>query len=104
MDYLVLMADVIGSRKKESTELISEFKRIVNYINDKWSKEILSPLTITLGDEFQGVINTTENSIKVIFDIEEEIIKNNQDLKLRYVVNKGKIDTPINKNICKSNV
>ena len=56
-------------------------------------------MTITLGDEFQGVIDSTENAIKVIFEIEEEIINNNQDLKLRYVINKGKIDTPINKNI-----
>lgn len=99
MEHLILMADVIGSRKKKSIELIADFKKIVNYVNHKWSKEILSPLTITLGDEFQGVIDSTENAIKVIFEIEEEIINNNQDLKLRYVINKGKIDTPINKNI-----
>jgi SatD family (SatD) len=99
MDYHILMADIVNSRNHNSNKLILEFRQIINHINKKWAKEIISPLTITLGDEFQGIISTSENAYKIIFDIEEEIIKNNQKLKLRYVFNIGNIDTPINKNI-----
>lgn len=99
MIYPILMADIVDSRKYNSTVIIIEFKRIVSIINQRWKNEILSPLTITLGDEFQCIINTTENAIKIIFDIEEEIIKTNQNFKLRYVLNFGKIDTQINKDI-----
>lgn len=93
------MADIINSRKFNSKELITDFKLIVHNINHKWSQEILSPLTITLGDEFQGVINSTESAFRIIFDIEEEIIKQNYKIKLRYVLNVGKIDTQINNKI-----
>jgi hypothetical protein len=99
MDYPILMADVIDSRNVNSTNLMLEFKNVVKYINTKWSKEILSPLTITLGDEFQGIVNSTENIFKIIFDIEEIIIKESLNLKLRYVVNLGKIETKINNKI-----
>lgn len=97
--YPILMADMLNSRKRDSALFISEFKQLVNVINRRWKKSILSPLTITLGDEFQGVLNTSENAIKIIFDIEEEIIKNNYDIKLRYVLNDGVIDTEINHKI-----
>lgn len=99
MDYPILMADIVNSRKENSKNLIVDFKEIVNFVNDKWSDNILSPLTITLGDEFQSVVNTTENAYKIIFDIEEYIVKNNIRLKLRYVVNYGEIETEINNNI-----
>jgi len=99
MNYPILMADIISSRKEKPSELLSDFKRLIGFINKKWSKEILSPLTITLGDEFQCVINTIENGLKIIFDIEEQIIKDNLNFKLRYVLNYGEIDTQINKKV-----
>jgi hypothetical protein len=60
---------------------------------------LISPLTITLGDEFQGLTNTMENGIKTIFDVEEIIIDKQYDFKLRYVLAYGKIDTAINNKI-----
>jgi hypothetical protein len=68
-------------------------------LNNKYMLQILSPLTITLGDEFQGVFDKLDTAVKVIFDMEELIIKNNYDYKLRYVLNYGIIQTPINSNI-----
>ncbi len=97
--YPILMADMMNSRKRNSNQLISEFKHLIAAINKKWKKQILSPLTITLGDEFQGLIDTPENAIKIIFDLEEEIIKNTYDIKLRYVLNEGEIETAINNKI-----
>jgi hypothetical protein len=96
MEYPILMADILNSRSRNSNEIMSSFRRIVTEINESRHKQIMSPLTITLGDEFQGLISSVENAIGLIFEIEELIIKQDSHLKLRYVLNYGKIDTNIN--------
>ena len=93
------MCDVLNSREKNQKNLIEDFRNCTTYINNKYKKNILSPLTITLGDEFQGVINHLSNSIKIIIELEEFIIKNNFPMKLRYVLYFGEIETEINSNI-----
>jgi hypothetical protein len=99
MNYPILMADIVDSGIKQPNLLIKEFKDSVSMLNNKYMLQILSPLTITLGDEFQGVFDKLDTAVKVIFDMEELIIKNNYDYKLRYVLNYGIIQTPINSNI-----
>jgi hypothetical protein len=96
MNYSILMADIIQSRVANSKQLMSDFKSLVEFINKKWKKSIHSPLTITMGDEFQGVVGSKESAIRIIIDIEEEIIRRKCKFKLRYVFNFGQIDTPIN--------
>lgn len=93
------MCDVLNSREKDQKNLIENFRDCKNYINNKYKKNILSPLTITLGDEFQGIIKNLSNSIKIILDLEEFIIKNNFPMKLRYVLYFGEIETEINSDI-----
>jgi hypothetical protein len=96
MKYPILMADIINSRRKNSSSLMKQFKDVVSSINKVKNENLISPLTITLGDEFQGVTNTIENGIKTIFDIEEIIVDKQYDLKLRYVLLYGQIETEIN--------
>jgi hypothetical protein len=98
MDFPILMADIIDSGHKSSNLLMIQFKNVVTILNEKHRENIISPLTITLGDEFQGICNTIESGIKIIFDIEEIILNHHYDFKLRYVLLYGKIDTEINKN------
>ncbi|MBE9601479.1 SatD family protein [Pedobacter sp. MC2016-24] len=93
----ILMADVIDSRKKNQEMLMKEFKEIVNKVNKIAKNEIISPMTITLGDEFQGVVDDLKSAIVVVTLIEEEIIQQQANFKLRYVIVEGEIDTPINK-------
>nr|WP_309756190.1 SatD family protein [Flavobacterium sp.] len=99
MDYVILMADILESREKDANELMLQFKETVKYINDNWQKNIISPLTITLGDEFQAIIDTVENAVNIIIEIEEFIIAKGFTFKLRYVLNFGKIETEINREI-----
>lgn len=99
MEFPILMADIINSRRKNSSSLMTQFKDVVSSINKVKNENLISPLTITLGDEFQGVTNTIENGIKTIFDIEEIILDKQYDLKLRYVLLYGQIDTEINTSI-----
>ncbi len=91
------MADIIESSKREPGRLMADFKKVVEHINEVYKKSILSPLTITLGDEFQGVINGAEAAFQIIFAWEEELLKLKSPFKLRYVLVEGKIDTPLNR-------
>lgn len=93
------MADIKESRIQKASQLISEFKNLVESVNKRFRNDLLSPLTITLGDEFQSVLTNAEASINVIFDLEEQIIKKGYGFKLRYVLQSGKIDTKINSKI-----
>ncbi len=95
-DQIILMADIVNSGSSDSKNTMETFKEIVGNTNAVFIKSIDSPLTITLGDEFQGVVNNIANAIKIICCIEEYIVKNNIKFKLRYVVNEGIIDTEIN--------
>lgn len=99
MKHFILMGDIIASGEKNQKQLMSDFKLLINEVNNNNKTGILSPLTITLGDEFQGVIKDLSTSISIILDIEENIIKHKLNFKLRYILNEGDIETPINKNI-----
>lgn len=90
------MADIVGSREHDSKELMNHFKTIVEESNETFQDFITSPLTITLGDEFQAVINSAEAAIQIILFFEESLIHKQLHFKLRYVINEGNIDTLIN--------
>jgi SatD family (SatD) len=95
----ILMADVINSRKYKGRIIANALSSIVTEVNEVFEKEIVSPLTITLGDEFQGIVSSQMAAIKIILYIEELIINKECGFKLRYATNTGKIDTAINKKI-----
>jgi len=99
MKHVILMADIIDSGKKDSQKLMSDFKSIVHSTNKKYFKFLKSPLTITLGDEFQGVIANVKTSLDIILYIEEELIRKKFNFKLRFVLLDGIIDTMINNKI-----
>jgi hypothetical protein len=98
-DYLILMADIIGSRKADQQMLMNSFKEVVTYTNGKEKKNFLSPMTITLGDEFQSVVSNLSAALEVILKMEERIVITESTFKLRYVLMEGKIETPLNKKI-----
>lgn len=93
------MADVVSSRSKDQKQLMEDFKIITEAINYKHSKKLKSPLTITLGDEFQGITKDVNAALQIIFSLDEEILIRGAGFKLRYVLLEGQIDTPINDKI-----
>ncbi|NMW20288.1 MAG: hypothetical protein HKK67_01350 [Chlorobiaceae bacterium] len=70
-NYYVVMADVIASRSRDPQQLMREFENLVGTANTVFSEGILSPLTITLGDEFQGVLSTLLDAVKVLIWLED---------------------------------
>lgn len=99
MKEYILMADIIDSREKEPPELMESFRSLVEQANRNFEQNILSPLTITLGDEFQGVISGLAASVDVLVFLEEALIREQRTFKLRYVLHYGEIETPINPEI-----
>jgi hypothetical protein len=93
------MADIIGSRNKDGNLVMEGFRDLVAKISSEYRSSFLSPLTITLGDEFQSVVKSLPTGIEIIFAIEELILKREMDFKLRYVLYFGPIDTKINRKI-----
>jgi hypothetical protein len=98
-DPIILMADIVDSRKSDQNALMTTFKRLTNEVNKKSKRWLRSPITITLGDEFQCVVKDTSKAISLILQLEEKLIVEQAGFKLRYVVYQGPIDTPINQDI-----
>ncbi len=95
MEY-ILVSDIIDSRKASANVLMTHFQVIVDELNTRFKKSLKSPLTITLGDEYQGIALDLESSISILMAAEEAIIRHGFEFKLRQVVYLGEIDTPIN--------
>lgn len=96
-NYYILMADIIGSRNKVQKTLMTDFKKVTDIINRTEKESIISPITITLGDEFQCVLKNLSSALEVIVAMEEQIVYNKNNFKLRYVLYYGEIETQINK-------
>lgn len=99
MKNFIVMADIIESQKQPSKQLMRDFQGVVKSINFKYKKHLLSPLTITLGDEFQGVLRSYDSALRLILEMEEDIMKQGGKFKLRYVLNYGDIETKLNHEI-----
>jgi hypothetical protein len=95
--YYILMADVINSRVLEGGKMMQDLKTLVSVFSKQNKNEFLSPMTITLGDEFQAIVKNLAGGIQLLVKLEEKIIEQALNLKLRYVLTLGEIDTPINK-------
>lgn len=90
------MGDVIGSSDYEPEKLGKNLKDLVHSANEHLRNKTLSPYTVTLGDEFQGVTQSLESGIETLFYFEEERLDKELEFKLHYVLHFGKIDTEIN--------
>jgi SatD family (SatD) len=92
MKKIVLIGDIVNSqsisRRSEIQEKLNNiFKKLNNH------KSLLSPYTITLGDEFQAVYNKADLIFSHIWQISLAIYP----LKIRFSLGVGDITTKINK-------
>jgi hypothetical protein len=94
--YYILMADIIRSRNRDGAQLMTEFNKLVQLVGNANPESFLSPMTITLGDEFQSVVKSLSAGIEILIKLEEKQIELGVDMRLRYVLCYGQIDTPLN--------
>ena len=95
-NHFILMADIVASRRKKQMALMRAFSDLVADTNNTYGRIILSPLTITLGDEFQGIFKKLSHALEVFVYLEESRISRNLGFELRYVIAEGRIETPVN--------
>lgn len=90
--YLAVIGDIKDSRHlADRREVQNRLKKILDEINDIYEEDISSRFLITLGDEFQGLLNRGDNVIQIISVIEQKMYP----VKLRFGVGIGKITTEI---------
>ncbi|MBM3746565.1 MAG: hypothetical protein FJW34_12285 [Acidobacteria bacterium] len=94
--HYILMADVIRSSAAPARRLMKGLRGLVEGANQEFGARILSPLTITLGDEFQGVVDSLAAAVRIVFWLEERKLEARPAFGLRYVVKRGRVDTPLN--------
>ncbi len=93
MNYLVLIGDIVESKKIQKREKFqTEFQELINSLNIEHKDKIVSPLTITLGDEFQGLMNDSKNIFLIIHKIQAAF----QNVTFRFALSVGDISTKIN--------
>lgn len=91
--YVAIIGDIVDSKKiKDRKAIQQKFKNILADINVKYSEDIASKFTITLGDEFQGLLKNTNNIMKIICEIEMAM----SPIELRFGIGIGDISTDIN--------
>ncbi|MBN1531209.1 MAG: hypothetical protein JXA20_00965 [Spirochaetes bacterium] len=95
--HYILMGDIIGSSEYDAQRLRDDFMSVVSSCNIRLGKNIISPYTVTLGDEFQGIATSLDTIINSIFFMEEISLRRSLAYKVRYVAVLGHIDTTINR-------
>lgn len=91
----ILMADIMGSRRVSGDTLIKQFNTLVESVNRFQGNQLLSRLTITLGDEYQGIAASLPAAVLTMISVEEQIIQLRFSFQLRHVMLTGQLDTPI---------
>lgn len=93
MNVVTLIADIVGSRgianRREFQRLL---KDVLASINDRERTSLLSPLTLTIGDEFQAVYRGFNSLVPDLV----EILAGIHPAQLRVAVAYGPLSTDIN--------
>lgn len=86
MNQYILISQVKKYPKNNIDDFNSNIANIVSIINKFHKKNLISPLEVVYSGEFQCISTEFNKSINIIFDIEECIVENNLDMKLKHVI------------------
>ncbi len=93
MNVVVLIADIIGSKKiGQRAEFQRNLKGQLEEINTSSGPSLLSPYTITLGDEFQAVYGAVDTIFADLMSIVHAI----HPVQVRCALSYGALSTDIN--------
>lgn len=92
MKYIAIIGDIIGSKKLKNRGQIQEkLNDVLKYINETYCGDISAKFIITLGDEFQGLLESSEYLLDIIKYIQREMYP----VRLRFGIGVGEINTNI---------
>lgn len=94
--YCAVIGDIINSKKIEKREEVQKkLKLALLKINDEYKKQLASYFTVTLGDEFQGLLNNPKSVFLIISIIKKEL----HPIEIRFGIGFGSIYTEIDKEV-----
>jgi hypothetical protein len=89
------MGDIVGSETSDSRRKLSNaFNRTISLVNASDEKHLVSPLTITLGDEFQGLTRSLTQGFHVIAKLRLGLLA--RQIRCRFVLGVVKLETKVN--------
>lgn len=92
----VVMGDIVRSETSGAPErLHAQFNARIAAANQRAGAAILSPLTITLGDEFQGLLCRLADAAPLIRQLRHDLMQD--AIACRFVIGLVEIRTPINR-------
>lgn len=96
MLYLVIIGDIIKSRELSNRYKVQqEFSSAVHETQQTYGERLISPITLTIGDEFQSVMQNGRGLFKIVDDLDLKM----RPIQLRYGIGIGNINTAINSEI-----
>lgn len=94
MKYLALVGDIRGSRELADRGAVqARLQECLAELNDRYADVLVSPLTITLGDEFQALFARAEGIWEIVLTIEARM----HPTSIRFGFGVGDILTSINR-------
>lgn len=93
MNHFVIIGDLVQSREIRDRDTVQKrFAATLGRVQQEFEEDIASPFTLTIGDEFQAVLDRCGNLYAMIHSIESGL----NGLNLRYGLGLGGIETDIN--------
>ena len=91
--YIAIIGDIKKSKEIEERYVIqNKLTNVLNEINQLYCEDIEADFTVTLGDEFQGLLCRGIHVLDILEYIQTEM----EPVELRFGIGIGKIVTPIN--------
>lgn len=91
----VLMGDLVASERARSLKAVHRaFNKGVDFANERYAADIESPLTITLGDEFQGLTRSLTHAWAIASTLRLRLLAAN--VSCRFVIGTAQLETPVN--------
>lgn len=91
--YIAVIGDIRTSKELRDRRLVQEkLRRTLENINGRYKEDISANYLITLGDEFQGLLNDGGNLLQMIEQIQREMYP----VQIRFGIGMGAITTAIN--------
>ena len=93
MEHFILMSSIRHPGSVKLGEIKNQLKNVITVINKIHKNHFITSLDMVMDNEFQGITNSLQGTLEMIFDIEECIIENNLDFKLKHVLYHDTIKT-----------
>lgn len=92
MDYIAIIGDIKDSKRiKNRSQIQGKLNRVLNDVNEAYVADISAKFIVTLGDEFQGLLESIEHLLDIIRYIQREMYP----VRLRFGIGLGEISTNI---------